>query len=232
MYCCLNLVILQDIMQTSDYITKDIKPLKLTDVISKAKELFKQLTFSHLPVVDGELFLGIIAENDIQSIIDDKDLLSEYKYLLQSFSVTKKTNWFELLKIFSLNDANIIPVLSENNNYLGYYELTDVLHIFNSTPFLNDSGAILVISKEISDYSFSEISQIVESNNAKLLGAFISNINKDTVEVTVKISDHDLNNTMQTFRRYNYTILTGFQVDEYLQTLKERSDYLQRYLDI
>jgi len=231
-YCCLNLVILQDIMQTSDYITKDIKPLKLTDVISKAKELFKQLTFSHLPVVDGELFLGIIAENDIQSIIDDKDLLSEYKYLLQSFSVTKKTNWFELLKIFSLNDANIIPVLSENNNYLGYYELTDVLHIFNSTPFLNDSGAILVISKEISDYSFSEISQIVESNNAKLLGAFISNINKDTVEVTVKISDHDLNNTMQTFRRYNYTILTGFQVDEYLQTLKERSDYLQRYLDI
>jgi len=231
-YCSLNLVILQDIMQTSDYITKDIKPLKPTDEISKAKDVFKQLTLSHLPVVEKGLFLGFIAENDIQAIVDDKDLISEYNYLLQSFSATEKTNWFELLKIFALNDANIIPVLTEKQEYLGYYELTDILHIFNNTPFLNESGAILVISKEISDYSFSEVSQIVESNNAKLLGAFISNINKERVEITVKISDHDLNNTMQTFRRYNYTILTGFQVDEYLNTLKERSDYLQRYLDI
>ncbi|HBK70806.1 MAG TPA: acetoin utilization protein acuB [Flavobacteriaceae bacterium] len=219
-------------MQTSDYITKDIKPLSSSDKASKAKELFKQLTFSHLPVVDKGVFLGLIAENDIQAVVDNNDLLSEYTYLLQPFSVTDKTNWFELLKVFALNDANIIPVLTEKQKYLGYYELTDILHIFNSTPFLNESGAILVISKEISDYSFSEISQIVESNNAKLLGAFISNIDKERVEVTVKISDHDLNNTMQTFRRYNYTILTGFQVDEYLNTLKERSDYLQKYLDI
>lgn len=219
-------------MQTSDYITKDIKPLSSSDKASKAKELFKQLTFSHLPVVDKGVLLGLIAENDIQAVVDNNDLLSEYTYLLQPFSVTDKTNWFELLKVFALNDANIIPVLTEKQKYLGYYELTDILHIFNSTPFLNESGAILVISKEISDYSFSEISQIVESNNAKLLGAFISNIDKERVEVTVKISDHDLNNTMQTFRRYNYTILTGFQVDEYLNTLKERSDYLQKYLDI
>jgi len=219
-------------MQTSDYITKDIKPLSTSDKVSKAKGLFKQLTFSHLPVVDKGLFLGLIAENDIQAVVNNDDLLSEYTYLLQSFVALENTNWFELLKVFALNDANIIPVLTEKQEYVGYYELTDILHIFNSTPFLNESGAILVISKEVSDYSFSEISQIVESNNAKLLGAFISNINKETVEVTVKISDHDLNNTMQTFRRYNYTILTGFQVDEYLNTLKERSDYLQRYLDI
>ena len=219
-------------MQTSDYITKDIKPLSTSDKVSKAKGLFKQLTFSHLPVVDKGLFLGLIAENDIQAVVNNDDLLSEYTYLLQSFVALENTNWFELLKVFALNDANIIPVLTEKQEYVGYYELTDILHIFNSTPFLNESGAILVISKEVSDYSFSEISQIVESNNAKLLGAFISNINKETVEVTVKISDHDLNNTMQTFRRYNYTILAGFQVDEYLNTLKERSDYLQRYLDI
>ncbi|MDY7396259.1 acetoin utilization protein acuB [Aureibaculum sp. 2210JD6-5] len=219
-------------MNTSDYITKDVKPLLITDNVSKAKGLFNLLTFTHLPVLENGKFIGLIAENDVQAIVEDKKPISEYNYLFQSFFARKNTNWFELLKIFALNEATIIPVVTEKLGYLGYYELADILHIFNSTPFLNQSGAVMVVSKGVDDYSFSEISQIIESNNAKMLGAFISNINEETVEVTVKISDHDLNNTIQSFRRYNYTILNSFHVDEYLNTLKERSDYLQKYLDI
>ena len=219
-------------MQTNDYITKDIKALAASDKVSKAKKLFKELTYTHLPVVDKGFLLGLVADTDIQTIEDENKLIKDFSFVFHLFFADKKTNWFELLKIFALNDTNIIPVLDMNQKYLGYYELTDILHIFNSTPFLNDTGAILVVSKGMNDYSFSEISQIVESNNATLLGAFISNIHDDIVEVTVKLSDHDLNNTIQTFRRYDYSILTGFHVDEYLDTLKERSEYLQKYLNI
>jgi len=217
---------------TSDYISKDVKPLSISDKISKAKGLFNLLTFTHLPVLDKGNFIGLIAENDVQAIVEDDKPISEYHYLFQSFFARKKTNWFELLKIFALNEATIIPVVNEKLNYFGYYELADILHIFNSTPFLNQSGAVMVVSKGVDDYSFSEISQIIESNNAKMLGAFISNINEESVEVTLKISYHDINNTIQSFRRYNYTILNSFHVDEYLNTLKERSDYLQKYLDM
>ena len=219
-------------MQTNDYITKDIKALSASDKVSKAKKLFNKLTFTHLPVVDKGFLLGLVADTDIQTIEDENKLIKDFSFVFHLFFADKKTNWFELLKIFALNDTNIIPVLDKNQKYLGYYELTDILHIFNSTPFLNNTGAILVVSKGMNDYSFSEISQIVESNNATLLGAFISNINDGIVEVTLKLSDHDLNNTIQTFRRYDYSILTGFHVDEYLDTLKERSEYLQKYLNI
>ena len=219
-------------MQTNDYIIKDIKALSASDKVSKAKNLFTELTYTHLPIVDKGFLLGLVAEADIQTIEDDDKLIKEFSFVFHLFFADKKTNWFELLKVFALNDSNIIPVLDENQKYLGYYELTDILHLFNSTPFLNDTGAILVVSKDISEYSFSEISQIIESNNATLLGAFISKIHDDIVEVTVKLSDHDLNNTIQTFRRYDYNILTGFHMDEYLNTLKERSEYLQKYLNI
>ena len=219
-------------MQTNDYITKDIKALDASDKVSKAKKLFKELTYTHLPVVDKGFLLGLVADTDIQTIEDENKLIKDFSFVFHLFFADKKTNWFELLKIFALNDTNIIPVLDMNQKYLGYYELADILHIFNSTPFLNDTGAILVVSKGMNDYSFSEISQIVESNNATLLGAFISNIHDDIVEITVKLSDHDLNNTIQTFRRYDYSINTGFHVDEYLDTLKERSEYLQKYLNI
>ncbi len=219
-------------MQTTDYITKDIKALSASDKVSKAKKLFKQLTFTHLPVIENGFLVGLVAETDIQTIEDENKQINDFSYAFHLFFTDEKTNWFELLKIFALNDSSIIPVLDKNQKYIGYYELSDILHIFNNTPFLNESGAILVVSKEIKEYSFSEIAQIVESNNARLLGAFISNIDKETAEITIKLSDHDLNNTMQTFRRYNYSILTSFHVDEYLNTLKERSDYLQKYLNI
>ena len=136
------------------------------------------------------------------------------------------------MKEFAANDTTIIPAINDKKKYVGYYELTDILHVFNNTPFLSEAGAILVVSKPIKDYSFSEISQIVESNNGKLLGAFISSIENEIAEITIKLNDQDLNNTIQSFRRYEYTVITGIHEDEYLKSLKERSDYLQKYLNI
>ncbi len=219
-------------MQTTDYISKDIKALLPTDKVSKAQQLFKQLTFTHLPIVEDGCFLGLVAETDIQIIEGNEKQLSDFRYLYQPFFTHEKANWLELLKLFALNDTTILPVLNDAKKYIGYYELSDILHLFNNTPFLNESGSILVVSKDIQEYSFREIAQIVESNDTKLLGAFISKTEGDSIEVTIKLSDYDLNATIQTFRRYGYSILTDFQVDEYLNTLKERSDYLQKYLNM
>ena len=82
------------------------------------------------------------------------------------------------------------------------------------------------------DYSFSEISQIVESNNAKILGAFISKMENDLVSVTIKIGNASLNDVMQTFRRYSYNIISGHEDDTYIKGLKERSQYLDKYLNM
>ena len=48
--------------------------------------------------------------------------------------------------------------------------------MFNHTPFFSEPGGVILVEKNNIDFSFSELSQIVESNNAKMLGAFISKI--------------------------------------------------------
>jgi len=219
-------------MQTSDYITKDVKALSPNDTIENAQKLFEQLTFTHLPVVEEQIYLGSIAEADVQIIDENHKKIAEFKYLYQSFFSFENTNWLELLKEFASHDTTIIPAINNKKKYIGYFELTDILHVFNNTPFLSETGAILVVSKPLKDYSFSEISQIVESNNGQLLGAFISSIENEIVEITIKLNNLDLNNMIQSFRRYEYTIITGIHEDEYLNSLKERSDYLQKYLNI
>ena len=115
---------------------------------------------------------------------------------------------------------------------MGYYELDDFLNIFKCTPFIHEEGVIFVIAKNINEYSFSEISQIIESNKATLFGAFVSKIENDVIQITLKLSLHDVNNTLNSFRRYNYTILNDFEKDKYLEDLNDRSNYLQKYLNI
>jgi hypothetical protein len=61
---------------------------------------------------------------------------------------------------------------------------------------------------------------------------FISESDVDSIEVTMKISLGAINEIVQTFRRYNYEIISEHQEDNYISSLKERSDYLDKYLNI
>ncbi len=99
-------------------------------------------------------------------------------------------------------------------------------------PFFTEPGAILVVSKPLRDYSFSEIAQIVEGNNTRLLGAFITSIENETAQITLKIGDSNINEVLQTFRRYHYQVLSGSIDDKFLEELRQRSDYLDKYLNV
>ena len=219
-------------MQLSEYIINDVKPLNINSKASELQHLFNQLTFSHIPVKnDTGQYLGCFSETDA-CCFDGNKPLNEYLYALEVFFVKDTTLWLDVLEEFAVNSNNIMPVLDTENHYLGYYELNDIVSLFSESPFFSESGGILVIEKGINDYSFSEISQIVESNDGKLLGAFISKMDGDLVKVTLKIANGSLNEVIQTFRRYSYNIVSGHEDDSYIESLKERSKYLDKYLNM
>jgi hypothetical protein len=106
------------------------------------------------------------------------------------------------------------------------------MKFFNQTPFLREPGGIIVIEKVSLDFSMSQAVQIVESNNGKVLGLIISESSIDKTQATLKIALGAMNEIIQTFRRYNYDIISEHQEDSYITNLKERSDYLDKYLNI
>lgn len=216
-------------MNTQQYIINDITPFDLTTKVSEVQNAFNQLTYSHIPVTKDGVFEGAISENDIHCYVADKTL-EAYQYSLESFHVKQHTNWLDILEAFALNNSTIMPVLTDNYKYLGYYELSDIMNIFNDTPFLGEAGGIIVIEKGTADYSFSEICQIVESNDAKILGVFISKMENDITQITVKVGHTGINAIVQTFRRYNYNVVSNHQEDRFIEDLKKRSKYLDKYL--
>lgn len=218
-------------MSIESYIVNDIEVCQITDKISDLKKKFNELTYSHLPVVNEETYIGCVSENDVRCFDADKTLV-DYQYALEGFYARESDNWLETLETFAQNHTNILPVLGLENQYLGYLELSDILHQFNETPFLNEPGGIIVLEKGSLDYSFSEIGQIIESQNARISGMFVSLQENDLTQITVKVSTTGLNEILQTLRRYGYSIISEHQEDLYSKSLNERSRYLDKYLNI
>jgi Mg/Co/Ni transporter MgtE len=218
-------------MQIQNQIITTVPIYEVSETLKDAIQFFEETTYSHVAITENGTYLGLLSENDLACFEPDKKV-EEFRYELENFFVTKETSWLDVLEMFSRNEANILPILDENQIITGYYDLEDIVSVFIDTPFFKEPGGILVVSVGIKDYSFSEIAQIVESNNARLLGAFITNSENDIVEITLKIGGQNLNEVAQTFRRYNYTIVFGNSDDQFLEDLKQRSDYLEKYLNV
>jgi predicted transcriptional regulator len=219
-------------MNTNDYILKDITALRLNDSVKSAQNLFKNFPITHFPVVENDKLLGSFSEDDAQTIENKEDVLESYSYLFSSFFAEEKATALELIKIFADNNATIIPVLNADKNYIGYYELTDVIEIFSASPFMHEESETLIVEKLENDYSMSEVTQIVETNGGKILGIYISEKQDDFVQITLKVISNEINEIMHTFRRYNYEIISTHENDIYLEDLKNRSEYLQKYLEM
>jgi predicted transcriptional regulator len=218
-------------MQIQSHIIDTIPVFNLEGTLNEVIHFFKHTTYSHVAIVENNIFLGVLSENDLETFESDKKI-EDYKYNLESFFALKSTSWLDVLEQFARNECNLLPVLDDEKQVIGYYDLNDIVGVFIDTPFFTEPGGILVVAKGIKDYSFSEISQIVESNNTKLLGAFITDIRNDIIQITIKISTGNFSEVVQTFRRYNYNILFGNKDDQFIENLKERSDYLDKYLNV
>jgi Mg/Co/Ni transporter MgtE len=217
--------------ELSEYINNDIKPFSTAETVVEIQDFFAEYTFSHFPIIDSGVYVGSISSVDVETFETQKTI-SDYRYALEGFFVRDSMIWLDVLEVFARNNANLVPILDETNKYVGYYEITDVIKFLNETPFLKETGGIIVVEKTIADYSMSQICQIVESNNGKLLGLFVSEANAEKVQVTIKITLGSMNEIIQTFRRYNYEIISEHNEDDYMNNLKERSEYLDKYLNI
>ncbi len=219
-------------METSPYILKEFKAFSLETTVKEIKSFFNETTYSHFPIVKDNILIGLISEADIEGLDESDKEIGYFQYLFNIFFTEESDNLFEIIAVFASNETNVIPVIDAQKKYIGYFDLIDILHLYNETPFLHNEGTVLLLEKETRDISFSEICQIVESSGGKLLGLFITETSETSVKVSLKFSAQDVNEIIQSFRRYEYKVLSNHEEDLYLEELKERSDYLQKYLNI
>lgn len=219
-------------MFAQNCIDTSIPFLRLKDTAGYALELMQEYKTDNLAVVDNVLFVGIVTEN---SLLEGDDMLTieDVKEHLQQHKIPEGTHIFDVLKSSVEQATYFLPVVNAENEYIGITTPQKLLNILAQHSSLNSTGGIIVLELETKNYSLTEISRIVESNNAMILHSMLAtSVNQHQMQVSLKINKNDLKDIQASFERYQYTVLAVLHQSEYESQLKERYDSLMKYLEV
>ena len=221
-------------MLAKDLISDVIPALRTSDSGQKALYWMDIFRISHLPIVNNKDFLGLISDKDIYDLNMAEEPIGNHSLSLFSPYVTLDQHIFEVIEIASRLNLSVVPVLDHNNNYQGLITMNHLIHYFGDLSALKQPGGIIVLEINVNDYSLSEIAQIIEGNDAKILSLYVnSHSNSMKMEVSIKINRKELTSIIQTFNRYNYIIKASFMDENDLNSLYEnRYEQFMKYLSI
>ena len=220
-------------MIAKELMSYEISPVRTSETGLEALNWMVFFKVSHLPVVNNKEFLGLISEDDIYDLNNPEEPIGNHHLSLFRPFVYDNQHLYEVLEVASRLRLSVIPVINEKNNYLGLIKGVDLLHFFAKVSAIQKPGGIIVLSMHINDYSLSEIAQITEANDAKILSMYVYTY-PDSVrmEVTLKLNVSDLTSVIQTFNRYEYEVKASFmEQDEQEDLYNSRYDLLMRYLN-
>jgi|WetSurSiteA1Bulk_404760.scaffolds.fasta_scaffold04961_3 acetoin utilization protein AcuB len=221
-------------MLAKDLLSDVVPALRTSDSGQKALYWMDIFRISHLPIVNNEDFLGLISDKDIYDCNMAEEPIGNHNLSLFSPYVTENQHIYEVIELASRLNLSIVPVLDHNNHYKGVITQNDLINYFADFSALKEPGAIIVLDMNVHDYSLSQIAQIVESNDARILSMYISSHSASTrMELTLKINRNDLTSIIQTFTRYNYTIHSTYMDHDDMDSLYEnRYEMFMKYLSI
>lgn len=221
-------------MIAKELINHMIPPLKPNDEVTKAISWMEELRVSELPVVEDGKFLGILNEDLILDDNSQEELVHNLVLTGNNSFLKEQSHYYEILKLSNDESVSLVAVLDDDDNYLGVVSIRDVVEAFAQTSSIKSPGAIFILSMNVTDYSLTEISRLVESNDAKILSSHTAVDADDTsiVRLTLKINTEDASRVLATLERFGYTVETQFSKQVLEDNDKDRYDILMKYLQI
>jgi CBS domain-containing protein len=221
---------------TAEMLISDSVPsVTLQDTGSKVLSMMDVFRLPHLPVVSGSEYFGVISDKLIFDAGDFDEPIGKYSAdQLLTPHVHPKQHIFEVAAVASGIGVSVVPVLGEDHTYLGSISKYDLCSTMITLFSPDEPGGILELAMCERDYSLSQITQIIEGNDARILSLYTWKPAGETTEmyVTVKVNKVDLSGIMQTLIRYNYEIKATFMDQTPLTNLiDDRFDQFMRYMN-
>jgi acetoin utilization protein AcuB len=221
-------------MVAKDLISEVIPSLKTSDLGQTALNWMEIFRISHLPIVNNQEFLGLISDADIYDMNQPDEPIGNHALTLLKPYVTGEQHMFEVIGLAARLKLTVVPVLDSNQLYKGVITANDLIRHIAAMSSMDQPGAIIVLEIIERDYTLSQIAQIVESNNIKVLSMYVTSPpDSIKLEVTLKLNSNDLSSVIRTFERYNYEVRTWVASSDSIdQFYQERFDLLMKYLNI
>ena len=196
-----------------------------------ALQLMDEYDVLHLPVISADKYAGMIGKEALLSE-DENSLLSSI-YTIEPLTVKSEEHILTALKTVAKHHLSLLPVVNDQAELMGNLLTKDLLTALATFIGTEEKGAIIVLETNKRNFSFGELSRLVETNDA-----FITQLNTYTetttglLIVTIKINSIEVSDIIATFQRYEYAVRYYFGEEEYANELRENYDHLVAYLNM
>ena len=221
-------------MLAKSLISDVIPAVKNTDKGKKVLNSMDLFRVSHLPVVDEGHYLGLVSDK----IIYDLNILAhQIGKVAEKFDTThvhEDQHIFEVAILMYKLKLSVIGVLDSAHEYLGAITLYDLARRFARYFSLQEMGGVVVLEVNVNDYSLAQISQIVESNDTKILSFFMNRLpGTNALELVLKLDKEDLSPVIQAFIRYDYNV-KGIYLDHSMlnDLYQDRYEQFMKFMNI
>ena len=220
-------------MLTGNLQTQTLPYLHLSDKVFRALELMNENHVEHLPIVDGDKYIGIVSEQDLSQAENDNSTLEQFQQSISNAAVKDDEHVLKAIQVAVQNALTVVPIVGEDSELLGVVTYSDLLKYSSEFMSLNEPGGLIVLEIESKDYSFNEISRLVEANDAQIKQLNTSvDPETGTMEVTIKINKLEVSDIVATFQRHEYNVKYYFGEELFENELKTNYDNLMNYLKI
>jgi len=220
-------------MLTRELLSQTIPFLRTTDKVYQALEMMNENNVTHLPLAEGDKYIGLISENDLLQAENDNSPLSEMDQSFSNISVKEEEHFLKAVQMAAESGISVVPVVTEDNDLLGSVTYNDLLKFSSGFMSLSEPGGLIVLEIESNQYSFNDISKLIESNDAQITQLNTSNDPATGImQVTIRINKPEISDIAASFQRHDYNVKYFFGEELYTNELKSNYDNLMNYLKI
>ena len=220
-------------MLTAELLSQTLPYLRPQDKVYQALQLMNDNQVAHLPIVDGDKYIGIISEDDLLMAENDNSPLIELQQSFSNTSVKSDEHFLKAIHVAAENGLSVVPVVDNDNGIAGTVMYSDLLKYASDFMSLHEPGGLIVVEMESNQYSFSEISKILEANDAQITQLnTLNNPETGMMRVTIRINKPDVSDVVAAFQRYEYDVKYHFGEELYANELRTNYDNLMNYLKI
>jgi CBS domain-containing protein len=220
-------------MIARELITNDVPPIRSSETVEKALNWLDEFKVSHLAVVDGTQYQGLISEDILYDAASSDMTIAELNVTLNRPFIYEDRHIYEVMKMVSEMQLSIAPILDKSDNYIGMTTLPALMNLISNTTSISEPGSVIVLELNQNDYSLGHLAQIIEGDDTKILSTYITSATDSTLmEVTIKVNRKNIQGVLQALARYDYVVNASYSEIDYQEDMKDRFDSLMKYLDM
>jgi CBS-domain-containing membrane protein len=216
---------------------KDIKPVYTTDHIDQALAHLAELQMESIPVVDSKTsqVAGIVTREDLQNHGNEENLaITDIMEKGEPILVYPEQHIFEVTGLLLRNKVRFLPVVGENDRYLGIVWRKHLFGSLSDMLSLSEYGTVLTISIDKENYVLSDIIRLIEQEETRVRGLTVETHQNDEAikRISVKLDQTDVSRVIASLRRHGYVVHSESRDDILEMEYEQRADEFLRFLEI